>query len=394
MVVEHRAHLAPAATRDDRLADAQRAALDQRGDDGTPARVEVRLEHERARRRLRVGHELLDVGHEQDRVEQLVDAEPFRRGHLVDDRVAAPLLGDEPVLDELLAHAVGVGVLAVDLGDRDDDRHLGRAGVADRLDRLRHHAVVGGDDEDRDVGRLRAAGSHRGEGLVTRCVDEGDDPAVLLDLVRTDVLGDPAGLARDDVGLADAVEERRLAVVDVTHHGDDRRRGSRSAVVVVVLAEHRLQLELGLLAGLDEQDLGAERLADELDHLVGQRLRAGDHLARVEEQPHEVGGVAVQPGRELLDRDAARHDDLALGDRRVERRERGRRRRTEVLEVATTPLLATRALTGRDRPDGRVRRRDHRVRAHHRRRDHRHRRPDRHPGHCAGADHRRCADGR
>ena len=60
--------------------------------------------------------------------------------------------GTSSLLDELLAHAGRVGVLAVDLGDRDDDRHLGRARVVDRLDRLRHHAVVGRDDEDRDVG--------------------------------------------------------------------------------------------------------------------------------------------------------------------------------------------------------------------------------------------------
>ena len=63
--------------------------------------------------------------------------------------------GTSSLLDELLAHAVGVGVLAVDLGDRDDDRHLGRTRVVDRLDGLRHHAVVGRDHEDRDVGGVR-----------------------------------------------------------------------------------------------------------------------------------------------------------------------------------------------------------------------------------------------
>ena len=64
--------------------------------------------------------------------------------------------------------------------------------------------------------------------------------------------------------VADAVEQRGLAVVDVTHDGDDRRARleQRLVLVVVVVAEHRLQLELGLLAGLDEQDLGAELLGD------------------------------------------------------------------------------------------------------------------------------------
>ena len=95
-------------------------------------------------------------------------------------------------------------------------------------------------------------------------------------------------------------------------------RGSSERVVVfVVVTEQRLQLELRLLAGLDEQHLGTERLRDELDHLVGERLRAGDHLARVEQEAHEVGRGAVQLGRELLDRDAALDDDLALGNRRV-----------------------------------------------------------------------------
>ena len=141
-----------------------------------------------------------------------------------------------------------------------------------------------------------ATPAHRGERLVARRVDERDRPTVLLGLVRADVLGDPTGFARDDVGLADAVEQRGLAVVDVAHHGDDRRARLEQRLVLVFLfvTEQRLELELLLLARLDEQHLGAERLGDELDHLVGERLRAGDHLARVEEQADEVGGVAVE----------------------------------------------------------------------------------------------------
>ena len=188
-------------------------------------------------------------------------------------------------------------------------------------------------------------------------------------LVRADVLGDPAGFAGDDVRVADRVEQRGLAVVDVTHDGDDRRaRLLERVVVFVVVAEQRLQLELGLLAGLDEQHVGTERLGDELDHLVGERLRAGDHLARVEQQAHEVGGGAVQLRRELLDRDAALDDDLVLGNRRIARRELRHRRRTEVLEVADDAACAA-ADAG---PAGRS------ARARDRRRPGRHRHPGRH----------------
>jgi len=152
--------------------------------------------------------------------------------------------------------------------------------VVDRLDRLGHHTVVGGDDEDRDVGRVGSACAHGGERLVAGCVDERDEAAVLLRLVRTDVLRDAARLARHHVGLADAIEQKRLAVVDVTHHGDDRRPDAqRFLVLLLVVVEQREQLELLLLTGIDEQDVGTDLGCEELDHVVGQRHRGGDHLA-------------------------------------------------------------------------------------------------------------------
>ena len=133
------------------------------------------------------------------------------RGDVDEHGVAAVLLGHQVVLGELLADLVGVGPLLVHLVDRDHDRHVGRLGVVERLDGLRHHAVVGRDHEDRDVRHLRTTGTHGGERLVARGVDEGDgtvDALVLgVHLVGTDVLGDAAGLARDDVRLADRVEE-------------------------------------------------------------------------------------------------------------------------------------------------------------------------------------------
>ena len=81
---------------------------------------------------------------------------------------------------------------------------------------------------------LGAAGTHGGERLVARGVEEGDGLAVVVDLVGADVLGDAAGLAGGDVGLADRVEQRRLAVVDVAHDRDDRRALDEVLVVVVV----------------------------------------------------------------------------------------------------------------------------------------------------------------
>ena len=118
------------------------------------------------------------------------------------DRVAAPGLGGEAVLGQLLEDPVHVRVGPVDLVDGHDDGHVRGPGVVDGLDGLGHDPVVGRHHQHDDVGDLGPAGPHGGEGLVARGVDEGDPVAPGLGLVRADVLGDPAGLARHDVGMS------------------------------------------------------------------------------------------------------------------------------------------------------------------------------------------------
>src|SRR5207245_3253119 len=49
-----------------------------------------------------------------------------------------------------------------------------RFGVTDCFECLRHQAIVGGDNEDDDVGDIGAAGAHRGKGRVAGSVDESD----------------------------------------------------------------------------------------------------------------------------------------------------------------------------------------------------------------------------
>src|SRR4051812_31518942 len=222
VLVEQRPDAPVGVAGHDRVALAQRAALDQHRGDGAPALVQLALDDDALGVLLGVGTQVQrGVGGEQDGRGQVVETLPGRRGDVDEHRVAAVLLGHQPVLGELLADLGGVGPLLVDLVHRDHDRHLGGLGVVERLHRLGHDAVVGRDHEHDDVGDLRATGTHRGERLVTRGVDEGDRPLVVLqlgdDLVGADVLGDATGLLRHHVGVADRIEELRLAVVDVTH---------------------------------------------------------------------------------------------------------------------------------------------------------------------------------
>ena len=112
----------------------------------------------------------------------------------------------------------------IHLVDRDHDFHVRRGfGVVDRFDRLRHEAVIRRDHEHDDVGDVRAARAHRGEGSVTGRVEKSDAGAFVIDRVGADVLRDAAGFPRRNPRLADRVHERRFAVVDVPHESNDRR---------------------------------------------------------------------------------------------------------------------------------------------------------------------------
>ena len=275
---------------------------------------------EASARRVRLQLLELDVGHEQNLLQQLVEPLARLRRDLCDLRRAAPLLGLQALGRELALHPVGVRVREVDLVDRDDDRHLGRARVRDRLLRLRHDAVVRRDDEHRDVGDLRAAGAHGGERLVARRVDERDPPAVVLDLIGADVLRDPTGLGLDDRRLADRVEQARLAVVDVAHDRDDGR--AQDEVRFRVLEDLGL---LVLLADVLDRHLALELGGDQLDLLVGERLRRRPHLAEVHQDLDQVGHRdaerlgEVANGHARLDGDGAgRRDDLARLLRRAD----------------------------------------------------------------------------
>ena len=231
----------------------------------------------------------------------------FSRRDRDGERVAAELLDLHVVLQQFLQDPVGVGLGLVDLVDGDDDRRVGGLGVFDRLDRLRHHAVVGGHHQDDDVGDLCAAGAHRGERGVAGRVDEGDLGAAGRDhLIGADVLGDAAGLAGDDVGVADRVEQRGLAVVDVAHDGDDGRARHRLADVLGAVEQALLDVGFG-----DALDGVAHILGDQLRGVGVERIGQRHHAALTHQQFDDVDGALGHAVGEFLDADRLRQHDLA-----------------------------------------------------------------------------------
>ena len=336
----HRAHAAPGGAGDERVADLERAAADEDRHHRPAARVELGLDHRAGRGRVGVGLEVLDLGHQDDRLEQIVEPLTRLRRDVDELGVAAPLDRLQSELRHLGAHPVGLRALLVDLVDGDQDRHAGLLGVVDGLLGLWLDAVIGRDHDHRQVRDLGAAGAHRRERLVARGVQERHRVPVVGDLVGADVLGDPAGLAGGHLGLTDRVQQRRLAVVDVAHDRHDRR--ALDEVLVGVVEDGLGDL---LVLGVDDLDLFAELDREQLDRVVGQGLGERAHLAQRHQLLDDLRGRDVQVLGHVLD-GRARVD---RNRRRVlVQRTRGTRFGLFVIDAATSPAaaLAARRLVG------------------------------------------------
>ncbi len=129
-----------------------------------------------------------------------------------------------------------------------------------------------------------------------------------LDVIGADVLGDTAGLAGHDVGLADVIEQRGLAVVDVAHDGHDRRTGHQLLRALFGL----VQLGFGGVLVLPDR-LEPEGGRDQLDLIEVQPLVHRHHQAQLlERELHDLGGRHLHGAGELRDRDELVHPDQGL----------------------------------------------------------------------------------
>ena len=259
----------------------QSTVLHQDGGHGAAPLVQLGLDDDTLGAAVGVGLQLLDLGHQQDVLQQIVDAHAGERGHGNADDVAAPLLGHQIVLGQLLLDVLGVSGGLIHLVDGHDDVNTRGLGVVDGFHGLGHDAVVGGHHQNGNIGCLGTAGTHGGEGLVTGGIQEGNVLIVDLHTVCTDVLGDTACLACGDAGVADGIQKGGLTVVNVTHNAHDGGAG--------------LELIGGILGGIEEL------LLDGDDHLA---LHLGSQLLG-----HESGGIEIHG---LVDSDHHAHEHEAL----------------------------------------------------------------------------------
>ena len=122
-------------------------------------------------------------------------------------------------------------------------------------------------------------------------VKEGQKlPVVRRHLIRADMLGDTAGLARNHLGVADRIEKRGLAVVHMAHHGDDRRTGLQILVLVLDRVDHVFHVGIG-----HAHDAVAEILDDQFSSIRVDRLVLRHHHAVLHQRLDHIGHALGHP---------------------------------------------------------------------------------------------------
>ena len=319
VLVHHGANAAISRARNDGVTDAEGSRLDEHGCHSATAFVEASLDGNTAGSLVRVGAQVeTSICGEQNGIKKSIDVQTGESRDVDEHDVSSVLLSDQTKFGELLTNLGRVGVGLVDLVDSNNDGHASGLGVVQSLDGLRHDAVVGRDNENRDVGGLGTTGTHGGKRFVARGVNEGDgafDAFVHgVNLVRTDVLRDSTGFASDNICLADAVEKARLSMVDVSHDGNDG--GTNLKIFVCLVFQLLLEVDVEgfeklfvFLFGADNLNLEAELLAQNEERSLIEGLGCRCHLTEVEKDGNQVAGAGVNLVGEVRNRGAATQTD-------------------------------------------------------------------------------------
>ena len=269
LVADHGTDTTHGSAGDDDVALLQRTVLHQQRCHRAATLIKASLDNSTLCHAVGVGLQLAHLGGKGQHLQQGLHAHTGLGGDGADDGVAAPLLAHETVLGQLLLDALGVGSGLIHLVDSNNDGDLSGLGVVDGLDGLGHDAVVGSNHQNGDIGNHSAAGTHGGKGLMAGGIQEGDGLTVQLHLISTDVLGDAAGLAGGNVGVADIVQQAGLTMVNVTH--DHHNGGTGQQIffgVLMIVDELLLDGDDHFLLHLAAHFLGNNGGGIEVDHLA------------------------------------------------------------------------------------------------------------------------------
>ena len=108
---------------------------------------------------------------------------------------------------------------------------------------LRHHAVVGSNNNNCYIGYLGSPGTHRCKCFMSRSIEEGELPSVVeVDGIGADMLRYSSCFTCDDVGPSYIVEKFCLSMIDMAHNSYYWRTRFEIAFIIFCLPDSFLEL--------------------------------------------------------------------------------------------------------------------------------------------------------
>ncbi len=204
--------------------------------------------------------------------------------------------------------------------------------VIDSLNGLRHHPVIGSHDQHHNVRCLRAAGPHASESLVTRRIEEHNLASVGwrffigdANFVGADVLGDASSFAFRNGSLANRVQQRGLAMIDVAHDRNHRWARRHLDSGLFPASGGSVNVFRSLLFERDHVGLGAEEACHLTRQFGVERLVNRSENPAAQQSRDQIFRADIQLLRQILNANAFRDRDIARDRHRLIRHHHTRR---------------------------------------------------------------------
>ena len=205
--IEHCTDAAKCHTSNKSVADVERTARNQNSSNRAATTVKLSLKNVTRSKGVWVSLQLKDICLKNNGLEKIIDAQILLSRDVNKHVLSAPLLRNYSILGELLADAGRICAWLINLVDSNYDWNTCSLCVVNRLNGLRHNAVVCSNNQNDNVGDLCTTSTHCGKGLVTWGINEGDLTAINGDLRSTDCLSNAASLSSCNAGVTDCVQK-------------------------------------------------------------------------------------------------------------------------------------------------------------------------------------------
>ncbi len=258
------------------VANFQRAVLHEHCGHISASFVKTRLNYRTHRKTVGVGLQVEKLCLKQHFLHKFVHTDAFLGRYVLALVFAAPFLHKIVHVGELFLDFVGICSGLVNLVDGKHHRHSGRRSMVDGLYCLRHHIVVGSYYDDCKVSNLGTSGTHGGECLMARSVEECyAAPVRQFHVICAYMLRYATCLAGNNIGFSDIVEKRGLAMVDMSHDCHNRR--TRQEIFLAVFLRGYCLCHVGAHIFCRESEL----FGHNVDCLRVKTLIDGNHHAKI-----------------------------------------------------------------------------------------------------------------